>query len=128
MKDTRRTEYDKQPEHIMNLGDGTYYYNYDIQEKEMSRMDGDAPEQFTGYDAVVALVQGTPEYKKTVKALIRKYYTSDEEFDLINSYNEALQKGLTEGKDIDAYKEYLALRNAIKAYVKGDFDIKGQQP
>lgn len=119
MKEIRRTEYYEQPEHVIMLGDGTYYYNYDVQEGERETEEGIVPT----YTAVCVLVQGTPNYNSIVKALIRKYYTSDEEFDLINSYNEALSQGLTDGKDIENYKEYLVLRNAIKTYVRGDSAI-----
>lgn len=122
MKEVRRTEYDKQPEHIILLGDGTYYYNYDVQEGERYTENGITPI----YTAVCVMVQGMPNYNNIVKALIRNYYTTDEEFDLINSYNEAIQEGLTEGKDIIKYKDYLALRIQIKDYVKKDFQSDSQ--
>lgn len=119
MKEVRRTEYDERPEYIVYLGDGTYYYNYDIQESEKFVIEGESNSSVKPiWTAVTVMIQGNPNYKAIVRALIRKYYSADEEFDLINSYNEAMAQGLTEGKDIDDYKEYLALRVAIKKYVK----------
>lgn len=119
MKDIRRTEYEEKPEYIVYLGDGTYYYNYDLQEgtREVTTAEGISSVKPI-WTAVTVMVQGSPNYKSIVKALIRKYYSADEEFDLINSYNEALSQGITEGKDVEQYKEYLVLRNQIKTYVK----------
>lgn len=125
MKDVRRTEYEEKPEYIEYLGDGTYYYNYDLQEGEREVIDEEGQSAMKPiWSAVAVMVQGNPNYKSIVKALIRAYYSADEEFDLINSYNEALSQGLTEGKDVEQYKEYLALRTQIKEKVKQSLGLK----
>lgn len=96
------------------LGDGTYYYNYDIRE---FIEDGDIK-----YDYVQILLWGVPNYSDCTRAIIREYISESAEFDLVNSYNK-FQLGLT----LDAsaktnYMEYLSLLDTIKTKVKSDFN------
>jgi hypothetical protein len=55
-----------------------------------------------------------------VKAVIREYVDSDQEFDLINSANR-VALGLSDDEEATKeYKEYLDLLDTIKATVKAD--------
>lgn len=124
MKSPRRVQADVQPEIIQKLGDGTFYYNYDVQEVQVEGTNPDTqePEMQTKYEFIQVMLRGVPEYKHLVLAILREYLTQDEEFDLINSYNEAITDGETSCEEIDEYKEYLTLRNTIKKNIKKDLN------
>lgn len=64
-----------------------------------------------------------PEYKKCVEALIRKYITQSQEFDLINSTNRILLSGEADKVAPPEYIEYLNLLDEIKTKVKADFGM-----
>lgn len=122
MQTPSRIKTNVQPKTIQKLGNGTYYFNYDINEfiGETSDTEGNIKEE-TQYDFVQVLIYGQPSYKDVVKAVIRKYISSDEEFDLINSYNSYTQ-GISEDSSIvDTYKDYLNTLQKIKAKVKESF-------
>lgn len=91
------------PETIVRLSDGTFYYNYNITEKQIETEDG----LQTIYEFIQVQLRGIPTYTKCVQAIIREYYTEDQEFDCINTQN--LQYKLT--------------LSSIKARVQQDFGI-----
>lgn len=126
MESPRRIQADTKPEAFETLGDGTYYYNYDVQEVQVEDTDPETQELVTKtkYSFIQVLLRGVPEYKALVQAIIREYVTQNQEFDLINSYNKAIAAGETEGKDITNYKEYLEIIDSIKAGVKKDLNIE----
>ena len=62
-----------------------------------------------------------PNYKDCVKAIVRRFLTVDEEFDLINSYNSYSENLTSDSEVINEYKEYLNILKQIKAKVKEDF-------
>lgn len=125
MRNPRRIQSFSEIPSVINLGNNSYYYNYDVKKStaykpEMKENAALVP----AWTAIQVECSGNvPVYKDIVRAVLRKYLTLDEEFDLINSYNEAVASGETEGKDIDAYKEYLSLRKNIKDYVKKDLNL-----
>ena len=121
MLNITRIKSDVMPDSIQNLGDNTYYYNYDIQsdEVDMPNMNGES-ELKTIYNYIQVHLRGIPSYKECVKAIIRKYIDADEEFDVINSYNKYLIDG-ENLDDRDKYMQYLNLLNEIKTKVKADF-------
>ena len=110
------------PQTIQKLGNGTYYYNYDIKEVEAEVMDqeGDTKLELQ-YNFIQVLLSGQPNYKDCVKAIIRSFLTVDEEFDLINSYNSYTENPTEDSEALLEYKEYLSKLKEIKAKVKEDF-------
>jgi len=125
MSTPQKTQSSQTPKVFNMLGDGTYYYNYDIQSNEITVIDPKTKETSveTIFSFIPIMLRGIPEYKYLVQAVIRAYLTQNEEFDLINSYNKAILLGQTEGKDITDYKEYLTLIDTIKANIKKDLNI-----
>lgn len=105
------------PEKVESLGNGIWYYNYDIKESIEPGQEG---QDETVYDFVQVRISGTPDYNKCAKAIIRAYVNSDSEFDLMNSFN-AYQLGITNSVGED-YEEYLQLVKQIKTNVGKDFD------
>ena len=113
---------DVYPQTIQKLGNGTYYYNYDIKEveAEVTDQEGDTKLELQ-YNFIQVLLSGQPNYKDCVKAIVRSFLTVDEEFDLINSYNSYSENLISDSEVINEYKEYLNILKQIKAKVKEDF-------
>ena len=113
---------DVYPQTIQKLGNGTYYYNYDIKEISVEVLDLDNTiKEKTYYSFIQVLLNGQPNYKDCVKAIVRRFLTVDEEFDLINSYNSYSENLTSDSEVIKEYKEYLNILKQIKAKVKEDF-------
>lgn len=113
---------DVYPQTIQKLGNGTYYYNYDIKEISVEVLDLDNTiKEKTYYSFIQVLLNGQPNYKDCVKAIVRRFLTVDEEFDLINSYNSYSENLISDSEAINEYKEYLNILKQIKAKVKEDF-------
>lgn len=105
------------PEKVESLGNGIWYYNYDIKESIEPGQEG---QDEIVYDFVQVRISGTPDYDKCTKAIIRAYVNSDSEFDLMNSFN-AYQLGITDSAGED-YEKYLQLLQEIKEKVGKDFN------
>lgn len=124
MLEPNRIQMDVYPQTIQKLGNGTYYYNYDIREveAEVEILDEKDSTKFeTQYNFIQVLLNGQPNYKDCVRAIIRSFITIDEEFDLINSYNSYSENLTSDSEVINEYKEYLNILKQIKAKVKEDF-------
>lgn len=120
MLEPNRIQTNVQPQTIQKLGNGTYYYNYDIKEVEVTNQEGDAKLELQ-YNFIQVLLRGQPNYKDCVKAIVRSFLTIDEEFDLINSYNSYTENPSEDSTALSEYKEYLSKLKEIKAKVKEDF-------
>lgn len=118
-----RIESNVVPRVFENLGNGNWYYNYDIQSREVTvdPMD-ESQEEFTEtrYNYIQVKMAGKPTYEKCVKAIIRQYVSQEEEFNLINSYN-SYQADI-EVSSVE-YEDYLRLLREIKERVGNDFLI-----
>lgn len=112
MRDPIRIKTDIKPKIIEQLGNGTYYYNYDI------KLDSDE------WSYIQVHLQGQPDYKKCIKTIIRQFVSQDEEFDLINSSNSIILGVSKNQIDRKNYLNYLALVEEIKTKVRSDFKIK----
>lgn len=124
MLEPRRISSNVVPSVIEDLGNGYWYYNYDIQSEVTitpSQEEDDAFKEETQYNYIQVKVSGKPEYKKCVELIIREFITQTQEFDLINSANKALLADDSSNKDIAKYKEYLAKVEEIKQNIKKDF-------
>lgn len=114
-----------QPNTIEKLGNGTYYYNYDIQSKTVEVIDPETEEvtQETRWTYIQVHLFGQPDHKECIKAIIRQYVDQDEEFDLINSSN-SIVLGLSDDQtDRQKYLDYLTLVGDIKTKVRADFNV-----
>ena len=124
MLEPNRIQMNVCPQVIQKLGNGTYYYNYDIREveAEVEILDEKDSTKFeTQYNFIQVLLNGQPNYKDCVRAIVRRFLTVDEEFDLINSYNSYSENLTSDSEVINEYKEYLNILKQIKAKVKEDF-------
>lgn len=125
MLEPKRVEMDVQPNSIEKLGNGTYYYNYDITSKEVDVTDPETEEvtQETRWTYMQVHLHGQPDHKECIKAIIRQYVDQDEEFDLINSSN-SIVLGLSDNQiDRQKYLDYLILVGEIKTKVRADFNV-----
>ena len=120
MLEPNRIQTNVQPQTIQKLGNGTYYYNYDIKKAEVIGQKGDTKLE-PQYNFIQVLISGQPNYKDCVKAIVRRFLTVDEEFDLINSYNSYTENPTDNQEALLEYKEYLSKLKEIKAKVKKDF-------
>lgn len=125
MLEPKRVEMNVQPNSIEKLGNGTYYYNYDITSKEVDVTDIETEKvtQETRWTYIQVHLHGQPDYKECIRAIIRQYVDQDEEFDLINSSN-SIALGLSDNQtDRQKYLDYLTLVGEIKTKVRADFNV-----
>ena len=125
MLEPKRVEMNVQPNSIEKLGNGTYYYNYDITSKEVDVTDPETEEvtQETRWTYIQVHLHGQPDHKECIKAIIRQYVDPDEEFDLINGSN-SIVLGLSDNQtDRQKYLDYLTLVGEIKTKVRADFNV-----
>ena len=123
MLEPKRVEMNVQPNSIEKLGNGTYYYNYDITSKEADVTDPEEVTQETRWTYIQVHLHGQPDHKECIKAIIRQYVDQDEEFDLINSSN-SIVLGLSDNQtDRQKYLDYLTLVGEIKTKVRADFNV-----
>lgn len=125
MLEPKRVEMNVQPNSIEKLGNGTYYYNYDITSKEVDVTDPETEEvtQETRWTYIQVHLHGQPDHKECIKAIIRQYVDQDEEFDLINSFN-SIVLGLSDSQtNRQKYLDYLTLVGEIKTKVRADFNV-----
>lgn len=126
MLEPKRVESNVTPQKFVNLGSGSWYYNYDIKSEVVSvprRGNKEETITETRWNYIQIKLGSKPEYKKCVETLIRKYITQSQEFDLINTANRVLLNVGTEKMVPSEYLEYLDLVDEIKAKVKADFGM-----
>ena len=123
MLEPRRITSNITPTTTENLGNGNWYYNYDIKSEkvELPLQEGETtPKEEIRYNYIQIKLSGKPEYKKCVELLIREFVTQTQEFDLINSANKAILSGVKSSEDITKYREYLDKVEEIKEKVAKD--------
>lgn len=124
MLEPRRITSNITPTTTENLGNGNWYYNYDIKSEkvELPLQEGETtPKEEIRYNYIQIKLSGKPEYKKCVELLIREFVTQTQEFDLINSANKAILSGAKSSEDMTKYREYLDKVEEIKENVAKDF-------
>lgn len=123
MLEPRRITSNITPTTTENLGNGNWYYNYDIKSEKVKLplQEGETtPKEEIRYNYIQIKLSGKPEYKKCVELLIREFVTQTQEFDLINSANKAILSGAKSSEDITKYREYLDKVEEIKEKVAKD--------
>lgn len=127
MLEPRRVESNVAPKVIENLGNGNWYYNYDIRSSIVtipSIGEEDTEIEETRYSYIQVKMAGKPDYKRCVELIIREYITQSQEFDLVNSYNRAAFNMLSD-EDADKagteYIDYLNKVTEIKNKIRQDF-------
>lgn len=119
----------ERPAVIENLGNGAFYYNYNIvQKEEPATVDSENEQPRTCYDFQQAKIWGSPTRATIVKAVIREEIDETAEFNLINSYNAAVNGLLDEAETDEAKERYFThLRRVqeIKRQVKADLAAAG---
>jgi hypothetical protein len=113
---------DIRPATIQPLGNGAYYYNYNVVERQVT--DPETGEEKTVYDFDTVKVWDKPTYEKLVKAVIRETLDETQEFAIINEYNAGVLGVITDSAAKAAakaaYKEYLAFVLQTKEMVRED--------
>jgi len=113
---------DIRPATIQPLGNGAYYYNYNVVER--TETDPETGEEKTVYDFDTVKVWDKPTYEKLVKAVIREKLDETQEFAIINEYNAGVLGVTTDAAEKaaakQAYKDYLTFVASTKAMVRED--------
>lgn len=115
--EAKRQTSTERPLPVEYLGDGSYYYNYDIREYVVPDVEGTHIE----YSFVQVHLRGLANYADCVEAVIRAYVSESQEFDLVNSYNKFVLGLSTDVKYRDEYIAYLNLLEEIKTNIKKNF-------
>lgn len=114
----KRINYKEKPKTFEFLGDGTYYYNYDIQQILIEQ---ENEESIYEWSCIQVMLYGQPSYQDCVKAIIRVFVPQEDEFKLVNNYNSYVL-GIGEEVSKENYISYLNLLKEIKTKVKADFE------
>ena len=123
MLEPKRVTSNITPTIIENLGNGNWYYNYDIKSEKVElplEEEETVPKEEIRYNYIQIKLSEKPKYKKCVELLIREFITQTQEFDLINSANKAILLGVKSSEDITKYREYLDKVEEIKEKVTKD--------
>lgn len=120
-----RAYYDSQPAKFEAVGDGSYYYRWNIQQFEMSEpSDGELTGGSTraAWQCDEVLVWAPVTTDKVINAVIASKYSIAEEMRLVNDYN-AYQQGATSITTdiVSEYEEYLRYTANARAQVMSDF-------
>lgn len=125
-----KSNFSDRPPILQDLGDGSYYYHYNITEVDVqpAALSDETPadaEPRKAFECDTVQIWGVPNFDKCVKAVLRDRRDETEEFNLINKYN-AFVLGLATGVEGEAgkaeYQAYLAEVIAVKAMVRADFE------
>lgn len=116
--------YDEKPAIIEMIGNGGWYYRWDIKEAAM----GTEEEPRTYWECQEVVVYAPLSSNKIVKAVIAEKWGLDVENKMLNEFN-AAQLGIydeaTAQAKIAKYKAFLSERAAIKAQVDNDCKAHG---
>lgn len=118
-KKDMKSIYDEKPAVIEAVGNGGYYYRWDIKEVTIDTVE----EQRTQWQCEQVVVYAPLTSNKIVQAVISEVWGLNIENKMLNEFNGA-QLGVydeaTAAEKIAKYKQFLAERNALKAQVDAD--------
>lgn len=116
---------DIRPETFINLGDGSWQYNFNVREIQVPVEGGTEGETRTAYEYESVIVWGYPTFDKCVKAVLRDRRDETQEFNIVNRYN-AYVLGVSEDEaDRNDYIAYLREVKDVKAQVERDIEEFG---
>lgn len=116
---------DIRPETFINLGNGSWQYNFNVREIQVPVESGTEGETRTAYEYESVIVWGYPTFDKCVKAVLRERRDETQEFNLVNRYN-AFVLGVSEDEaDRNDYIAYLREVKDVKAQVERDIEEFG---
>lgn len=115
--------YDNQPSKLEPVGNGSYHYRYNITEVEKPSQSEDVEQSQTQWECEEVTVWAPLSANKITEKVLTERWDSNYEQKLVNEYNSA-QLGMMSEEEattrINAYKEFLAERAALKALVDAD--------
>lgn len=114
-----KTYYDEKPAAIEAVGNGGWYYRWDIKEETIESEE--QPRKQWSCEQVIVYAPLTSN--KIVQAVIAEVWGLDIENKMLNEFNGAnlgIYDEATSEAKIAKYKQFLAARNALKAQVDND--------
>lgn len=122
MLEPKRIETDIQPQIIEKLGNGTYYYNYDIKSKNIIVDNQEEQVEKTIWTYIQVHLNGVPNHDDCIRGVIKQFVSIDDELALINKYS-AYQLGISTDDSICIkYQDYIETLTNIRKNVKKDFE------
>jgi hypothetical protein len=103
---------DVRPPVLLDLGDGSWHYNYHIKEVPVTTESG---EEKTAFEYETVHIWGNPKYETLVSEIIAEHYSPSTEISLVN-------KGIADRKNAE-YIAYRAWVAEIKETVKNDLSL-----
>ena len=115
---------DEQPVVLEKIAGNMYLYRYDLREEEPVESDNEMFNESRRFSFVEVRLKGCPNKSETIKHLIRRLVTLEDELKLLNDYNEVinLEENASNSEEYENYMRYLEFRKEIKQKVKHDFD------
>lgn len=113
----------KKPDTVIKLGNGYYYYNYDIKEEQIIETDEEGnSNEITRWSFIPVYIAGEPNSDDCIKAVIKQYISIEDELKLINQFY-SYKLGITRDETVENdYIEYLKMIRGIKEGVKFSFN------
>ncbi|MDR1416569.1 MAG: hypothetical protein LBJ57_04010 [Prevotellaceae bacterium] len=103
---------DVRPPILLDLGDGSWHYNYQVREVQVTRESG---EEKAAFEYETLHVWGKPTYEKLVPMAVAEQYSPSDEISLVN-------KGI-EDKENPEYVAYRAWVAEVKKIIKNDLGL-----
>jgi hypothetical protein len=111
---------DNRPPVFLDLGDGSWHYNYNI--KEVTKPAGtiEGGEEKTAFEYETVHFWGKPEYEKIVPLVVANKYDTSRELSITGKYNDFVLNISTNEADKTEYEAYRKEVIAIKEMIKAD--------
>ena len=113
---------DVKPPKFLDLGDGSWHYNYNVKEVEVESEDGTTK---TIYEYDTVHIWGNPAYMKLVRIVIAESFSIEDEIELVRNYNAFVLKYSNDANDKLCYLDYMKKVQEIKDMVKQDLIDSG---
>ena len=115
--------YDNQPSKLEPVGNGSYHYRYNINEIKKPSQGENVEQTQSQWECEEVTVWAPLSANKITEKVLTERWDGNYEQKLVNEYNSA-QLGMMSAEEattrINAYKEFLAARAALKALVDAD--------
>ncbi|MDR1403796.1 MAG: hypothetical protein LBJ60_08865 [Tannerellaceae bacterium] len=108
---------DVRPPVLLDLGDGSWHYNYNVRKATIKNESG---EEKTAFEYETVHIYGHIDYETLANAVIAENYSPSEETALINKYNSFTMKLSIDQADKEKYEAYLKKVSGLKSNIKKD--------